>query len=126
MQKRSGVQPYDTIPYHTVPYHTIPYHTIRYDTIPYHTISSYRTCAWTDDLGPEIRVYRACYAHCITPLVNDTKMSGTVIYRIESMTIIMCVCVCMYVCVCVCVCVCERLCNRKRGRQNQSEKGVTK
>ena len=77
MEKRSGVQPYDTVPY--------------------------RTCAWTDDLGPEIRVYRACYAHCITPLVNDTKMCGAVIYRIERITIIMCVYEYVYVYVCVSV-----------------------
>ena len=88
---KSGVQPSDSIPY--------------------------RTCAWANDLGPEIRVYRACYAHCITPLVDNTKMSRAVICRIKSITFIMSVCVCMCVCahVCVCVCVCERLCTRKRG-----------
>ena len=43
------------------------------------------TCAWADDLGPKVRVNSASYAHCIAPLVHNTKMSGTVIYSTEQL-----------------------------------------
>ena len=43
------------------------------------------TCAWADDLGPKVRINSASYAHCVAPLVHNTKMSGTVICRTEQL-----------------------------------------